>query len=83
MDIARRYAEYASELRFEDLPPAVVDHAKKLILDIVANSIGGHEWTPAGPSITAGVRSLNRGQVGATVLATALGVYAVTNAEPT
>lgn len=70
MSIADRYAEYATELRFEDLPPEVVDHAKKLILDIMANSIGGHAWMDSGPKIVEGVRSLNRGQTGATVLAT-------------
>ena len=70
MSIARRYAEYATELRYEDLPPEVVDHAKKLILDIVANSIGGYAWMDSGPKITAGVRSLNRSLTGATVLAT-------------
>jgi 2-methylcitrate dehydratase PrpD len=70
MDIARTYAEYARDLRYEDLPPGVVDHAKKLILDIVANSIGGHEWMASGPKIVDGVRRLNRNQGGATVLAT-------------
>ncbi len=70
MDIAGRYAEYATQLKYEDLPAEVVDHAKKLILDIIANSIGGHEWMAAGPKIVEGIRSLNRGQTGATVLAT-------------
>ncbi|MFP3915818.1 MAG: MmgE/PrpD family protein, partial [Actinomycetota bacterium] len=59
-----------SDLDFDDLPPPVVDHAKKLILDIVANSIGGYAWTDSGPPILEGVRSLNRGSGGATVLAT-------------
>ncbi len=70
MSIARTYAEYATGLRFEDLPSEVVDHAKKLVLDIVANSIGGHEWMDSGPKIVEGIRTLNRGQRGATVLAT-------------
>lgn len=70
MSIARTYAEYATDLRFEDLPPAVVEHAKKLIVDIIANSIGGYEWMESGPPIVEGVRSLNRAQGGATVLAT-------------
>lgn len=70
MSIARRYAEFATTLRFEDLPPEVVEHAKKLILDIVANAIGGHEWMASGPSIVAGVRRLDRTSEGATVLAT-------------
>lgn len=70
MSIARRYAEYATQLRFDDLPGAVVDHAKKLILDIIANSIGGYAWMKSGPAIVAGVRSLDRNGTGATVLAT-------------
>ncbi len=70
MSIARQYAEYATGLAYEDLPPEVVDHAKKLILDIIANSIGGHAWMESGPKILAGVRRLNRGQDGATVIAT-------------
>jgi 2-methylcitrate dehydratase PrpD len=70
VSIARRYAEYAGDLRFEDLPADVVDHAKKLILDIVANAIGGYVWMDSGHVIVEGVRSLNRGARGATVLAT-------------
>jgi 2-methylcitrate dehydratase PrpD len=70
MSIADRYAEYATELRFDDLPAEVVEHAKKLIVDIVANAIGGHDWMDSGPKIVEGVRSLDRGGSGATVLAT-------------
>lgn len=67
---AHRYGQYATELRFDDLPPSVVDHAKKLILDIIANAIGGYAWMESGPSILEGVRALDRGGRGATVLAT-------------
>jgi 2-methylcitrate dehydratase PrpD len=70
MSIAERYADYATSLRFEDLPDEVVAHAKKLILDIMANDLGGHAWMESGPKIVAGVRALNRGATGATVLAT-------------
>lgn len=70
MSIAEEYARYARELDFDDLPPPVVDHAKKLILDIVANAIGGHEWTDSGPFMLEGLRRLNDGARGATVLAT-------------
>ncbi len=69
-DIAQRYAAYASELSFDDLPDEVVDHTKKLILDIMANTIGGYEWMESGPKILDGVGRLNRTQTGATVLAT-------------
>lgn len=68
--VAERYAAYADELSYDDLPAAVVDHTKKLILDIMANDIGGHAWMESGPKILDGVRSLNRSQGGATVLAT-------------
>lgn len=69
MTIAEQYADYATSLRYEDLPAEVVDHAKKLILDIIANAIGGHTWMDSGPKILDGVRSLNRNGNGATVLA--------------
>jgi len=70
MSIATQYAEYATSLRFEDLPDEVVAHAKKLILDIMANDLGGYAWMESGPKIVEGVRRLNRGNGGATVLAT-------------
>ena len=70
MSIAEQYADYATSLRFEDLPVEVVDHAKKLILDIMANDLGGYAWMESGPKIVDGVRALNRGNGGATVLAT-------------
>ena len=70
MEIAERYAEFALGLEFEELPADVVDHAKKLILDIIANGIGGYDWADSGEPIAAGVRALDRGGSGATVLAT-------------
>lgn len=69
MEIAQRYADYATGLKFEELPSEVVDHTKKLILDIMANDIGGHDWMESGPKILNGVRALNRAGKGATVLA--------------
>ena len=68
--IATEYAEFCASLRFADLPDRVVEHAKKLIADIVANDIGGHAWMESGPVVVASVRELNRGQSGATVIAT-------------
>lgn len=70
MSIAEEYARYACELEFDDLPPPVVEHAKKLILDIVANAVGGHEWMDSGSRILEGIRRLNGEARGATVLAT-------------
>ena len=70
MDIAQIYAKYAKDLNFNDLPQEVVDHAKKLILDIMGNDIGGYEWMDSGPSIVNGIRKINRGNSGSTVIAT-------------
>ncbi|MDG2187979.1 MAG: MmgE/PrpD family protein [Hyphomicrobiales bacterium] len=70
MDIAQIYAKYAKDLNFDDLPLEVVDHTKKLILDIMGNDIGGYEWMDSGPSIVNGIRHINRGNSGSTVLAT-------------
>ena len=71
--IAEQYADYATSLQFDELPPAVVDHAKKLILDIMANDLGGHAWMESGPTILDGVRRLNGAGAGSTVLATGCG----------
>lgn len=70
MSIAEQYADYAVDLAFEDLPGEVVAHAKKLILDIMANDLGGYAWMESGPKIIEGMRHLNRSGSGATVLAT-------------
>ena len=70
MDIAQTYAKYTKELTYDDLPDDVVDHVKKLILDIMGNDIGGYEWMESGPSILDGIRTINRDAKGATVLAT-------------
>ncbi|MDH3499957.1 MAG: MmgE/PrpD family protein [Acidimicrobiia bacterium] len=70
MEIAQQYAEYATTLQYHDLPSDVVDHAKKLVLDIIANDLGGHAWMESGPKVVDGVRALNRNGSGATVLAT-------------
>lgn len=70
MDIAQIYAKYAKDLNFDDLPQEVIDHSKKLILDIMGNDIGGYEWMDSGPSIVNGIREINRGNSGSTVIAT-------------
>jgi 2-methylcitrate dehydratase PrpD len=38
---------FAAELRFEDLPPAVVDHVERLVLDTLGCALGGSQ-TPMG-----------------------------------
>ena len=70
MTVADRYADYATTLAYEDIPAEVISHTKKLILDILANAIGGHEWMESGPVVVEGVRRLNRAGSGATVIAT-------------
>tara|TARA_Y100000590_G_scaffold364139_1_gene422334 strand:- start:87741 stop:89117 length:1377 start_codon:yes stop_codon:yes gene_type:complete len=70
MDIAQKLAKYAKTLKYDDLPKEVIDHTKKLILDIMGNDIGGYAWMDSGPSIVNGIRAINRSSEGATVLAT-------------
>jgi 2-methylcitrate dehydratase len=38
--LANRFAEYATRLRFEDLPPAVVHEAKRRFIDSFATAVG-------------------------------------------
>jgi len=39
--LAGKFAEFFSEVQYEDLPEEVVDHAKKYILDLIGVTIGG------------------------------------------
>ncbi|MPZ88348.1 MAG: MmgE/PrpD family protein [Nitriliruptorales bacterium] len=70
MSIQRQYAEFAVGLSFDDLPVEVVDHAKKLLVDIIANAIGGYAWMESGEVVLEATERLNRDNDGATVLAT-------------
>jgi 2-methylcitrate dehydratase PrpD len=70
MTVAGEWSRYGADLSFDDLPEQVIDHAKKLVLDILANAIGGHEWMESGPIVADATRALNRNLEGATVLAT-------------
>ncbi len=38
--IAQRLAQFSESLRFEDIPPAVIEKAKRLVLDTIGVSIG-------------------------------------------
>jgi 2-methylcitrate dehydratase len=42
--LTERLVEYAQELSYEDLPPEVVDRAKRLILDTVGCALGAAPW---------------------------------------
>ena len=56
MTLAERLAEFAANLRFEDVPPAVVDSVKLRILDVlgIALAASTHE---VGPPLRAGLES--------------------------
>lgn len=71
MSIVHEWAEYCAALEFERLPDEVVEQAKKLILDIVGNAIGGYHWMDSGPVVHEAVTRLERAETGpATVLPT-------------
>ena len=70
MSIARTYAEFCADLSYGDLPPAVVDDAKRLVLDTVGIAVGALPRAESSDAIVAGARALDGGAEGATVLAT-------------
>jgi 2-methylcitrate dehydratase PrpD len=71
MSVQEEYARFCIELAASVPPPEVVEQAKKVVLDVMANMIGGYRWMESGPVILAGVRDLAEGATGsATVLAT-------------
>lgn len=64
--VAETLARYATNLRYEDLPPEVARTAKRIILDTIGCAIGGHT---AGPSqIAIKLASAVSAKQGATVL---------------
>ena len=42
MSSTQTLASYLSKLKYEDLPPSVVEKGKVAILDVVGNAIGGY-----------------------------------------
>lgn len=70
MSITETYADYCSNLRFEDLPTEVVGYAKRLTLDTVGIMAGAASRADSSAPIIAGVRALNGDETGATVIAT-------------
>jgi len=44
---AQQLVDYAAELRYEDLPEAVVAHTKRVIIDTVGCALGGSQSVPA------------------------------------
>lgn len=69
MTIATEYAEYVTELEYEDVPEEVRDYAKKLTLDAIGISIGARSRAESSDSFVDGVDSLADGGE-ATVFAT-------------
>jgi 2-methylcitrate dehydratase PrpD len=63
----RELAEFAVRLRFEDLPPAIVERTKDILLDAVGCAIAGHEGDETS-QIEPVARALG-GQGGSTVIA--------------
>ncbi|MEE9257324.1 MAG: MmgE/PrpD family protein, partial [bacterium] len=45
--LSRQFAKWAADLRYEDLPPAVVDRAKGVTLHALASALLGSQ-SPAG-----------------------------------
>ena len=70
MSITETYADYCSNLRFEDLPTEVVGYAKRLTLDTVGIMAGAASRADSSAPIIAGVLALNGDETGATVIAT-------------
>ena len=44
--LAQRLGAWAADLRYEDLPPAVVHQAKRMIVDTLGCALGGYDSEP-------------------------------------
>ncbi len=69
MTITTEYAEYVTELEYDDVPEEVIDYAKKLTLDAIGISIGARSRAESSDSFVEGVDALADGGE-ATVFAT-------------
>jgi 2-methylcitrate dehydratase PrpD len=66
--ISRQFAQWVAGLRYEDLPPAVVDRVKGLALQNIASALLGYQL-PAGQQAVALVTDEETGvRIGATIL---------------
>lgn len=66
--LSHRLAEYANGLRFEDLPRAAIDEAKRRLVDTLGCALGAWDSDPA--KIARKAAKLATGNPGATVLTT-------------
>lgn len=73
MSIAETYAQYVTELQYDDLPDEVVEHAKKLTLDAIGIALGAESRAISSGAFIDGVESLADGG-NATVFATGQGL---------
>lgn len=69
MSITAEYAAFCASHRYEDIPDAVRERTKHLVLDTLGIAIGGRRAAST-DSLVSGTRRLNRDAGGATVLAT-------------
>jgi 2-methylcitrate dehydratase PrpD len=47
MSLSRKFAAFVAELRYQDLPPAVVDRAKGVTLQALTSALVAHDMAPA------------------------------------
>jgi len=66
--LSHRLAEYANQLRFEDLPRVAIDEAKRRLVDTLGCALGAWDSEPA--KIARKAAKLATGNPGATVLTT-------------
>ncbi|MEL7237949.1 MAG: MmgE/PrpD family protein, partial [Planctomycetota bacterium] len=66
--LAHRFAEYATTLRFDDLPAEVVHEAKRVVLDSIGTALGAWEEDPCVAARS--VATTYAAEAGATVLGT-------------
>lgn len=68
--LARRFARFATSLRYEDLPPQVLDKAKACILHCIGVGLAGHGSSAVRAAKAAILAEESRPDNGATVLVT-------------
>jgi 2-methylcitrate dehydratase PrpD len=72
MTITEELTTYCTDLRYDDLPDSTIDYTKKLVLDTMGTTVGGHYWSDTADVMVGTARDLDAGSTGetATVLAT-------------
>ena len=70
MSTTETYADFCASVAYDDLPDAVVEHAKHLILDTIGIAVGSGVRAESSESFIDGVEKLDEGGDGATILTT-------------